>query len=616
MAKAVNNFAHSAEPKLAVVERGLRRFLPSLDQVTKQFLTVASAAAVAGLIISGIRFTTQQIASFDKGLASFRTIVSDLNDSDFSKYKTEIFKVANDTRQSSVKVVGAFEKIAGLNSEFAKTAEGLGAVSKASITLAKASNSELEPAAESLVEIMNQYGAAALEADRYINVLAAGQAVGAASINDLGESFKNVGSTLKGANATIEQGTALLEVLGNKGLKGAEAGTKLRGVILKLQQAGVGYKSGQFQIADALDQVKKKFETLRRAKDQDAYLNKVFGAENISAGRTLLTNIDLYNQYTAAVTGTTEAQKAAEINSNTLANRIDELKSKWVNLVTGNENATKSLNIIKTVLKFVTDHLEGIVLVGSIVAGTWLSIWSIVKLGQGVIKTITTLQWLWNVAMAANPAVLIIAAIIVGLTALSAMIYLVVKDTKGWGEQWDTTKKFIMHGLEAIKLTFMLAWNKIQDGFLTMVDTIVLAWKWGQNKIGAISDEQYAQDVARIKEAQKLRAAGIQENKIALLKALSEADKAFAWKVQRKDANDYKAMQWEEDQVPFPERIYPELAPKSKANDEILGKLYGLFQNQKLQIDINDPSGKATVGKTTPNLKPRVTSTLAAPPQY
>lgn len=395
MTASVNRFIGVSESGIARQERVFKRLTPVLSETTSQMLSFAKSAAIAGGVIASITFSINKIKEFDSALASFRTIVSDLSDTQFAEYRKGILAVANTTKKSTVDVASSFEKIAGLNADFAETAQGLASVSAAAITLAKASGDDLGASAENLVGIMNQFKLSADQADRAINVLAAGQAVGAANIRQTADAFVNFGSVAAGANITLEQSVGLIQTLGKYSLMGSEAGTKLRGAVLKLQQAGVGYKSGQFQINDALEEARKKFDSIRNAKARDAAMTKMFGAENITAGRILLSNIDVYKQFTDAVTNTTEAQKAAAINSNTLANRIDELKNKWVNILTANNDVSGSLVIVKDLLQSLTDNLEDTIAVGITFGGMFLAwkVWILLSkaalIGYSVVLGIT-----------------------------------------------------------------------------------------------------------------------------------------------------------------------------------------------------------------------------------
>lgn len=464
MGAATQSFANGLQSVTSYGERAFRKLTPVFSESTKQLLSFAKSAVLAGLVVSGVHFSIDSIKQYETAVQSFRTIVSDLSDKDFSKFQNKINEVAKDTKTSSIAVAESFEKIAGLNADFAKTSIGIGQVSKAAIILSKASRSDLGESAENLVGIMNQFSFAADQAGRTIDVLAAGQAVGAANINQTAQAFVNFGSVAAGSNITLEQSVGLIQTLGKFSIFGAEAGTKLRGAILKLQKAGVGYKSGQFQINDALAEAKKKIDVLKTAKQKDALLNKMFGAENVATGRTLLANINTYKSYSEAVKKRGEAEKAASVNSKTLTVMLGQLSAGWVNLITSSDKATSSLSTVKNVIGFVTENLDTIVSISSkillffiawkailivsslalgaynIVLGITGALTGIVSLAVGksaiamkayraTLAIATAAQWLWNAALMANP----IGLIIIGVAALIALIVVVIKKWNEWG---------------------------------------------------------------------------------------------------------------------------------------------------------------------------------------
>lgn len=478
MGNSVTRFADRAQAGVSRANRLFRRLLPTLSDTSKQLLALGrdmiSVAAISGLAV----FSFQSLKDYETAVASFRTIVSDLDDKAFKPYQKQIDMVAKDTRSSAVNVAASFEKIAGLNAKFAETADGIGLVSKASITLSKAAGEELGTSAENLVGIMNQFNLGANQADRTINVLAAGTAVGAASITQTSEAFKNFGSVAKSSNMSIEQSVALVQTLGKFSIFGAEAGTKLRGATLQLQKAGAGYQSGQFKINDALEQVSKKYNKLSTARAKDALLLKVFGAENISVGKILMSNIPLIEEFTKGVTGTSEAQKAADINSKTFTETLNRLKNTWVNYVTSNDKANIGLDKTKQIISWVTDNMDmlvatiitavkwfaiikGTILAAEIALAAYnvvvginavltggmtaaiaansvaLGAAKIVMAGATAInwlaatsmKSLTAAQWLLNIAMDANP----IGLIIIAIAALIALVVVVINKWDEWG---------------------------------------------------------------------------------------------------------------------------------------------------------------------------------------
>lgn len=349
----------------ARVQRSFTALTPSFSATTNNMLELAKGAVTASAAIGAIAFSGRSLLDYETAVQSFRTIVSDLNDTEFAKFKSEIANVASATKKSTIDVAQSFEKIAGLNANFAKTAQGLGQVSAAAITLAKASRMELAPAAESLVGIMNQLSLSADQSDRVINALAAGQAVGAASITQTAEALTNFGASAKSANINVEQSIALVQTLAKFGQIGADAGDKLKTSLIRIQQTGLGYKSGQFNIVDALDEMKKKYDALGTARAKDAYLADTFGATQIVAGQILLGNIQLFKEFTQQVTGTSEAYKAAAINSNTLANRVIELKNKWVTLITTSNSVGIGIRFASNMAAFLTNNMEAILAIAT-----------------------------------------------------------------------------------------------------------------------------------------------------------------------------------------------------------------------------------------------------------
>jgi TP901 family phage tail tape measure protein len=474
MATSVSQFGQKAYLGVLKIDRAFNNLLPGISETTKQMLSFLSTAALAGAIIGGIAFSGKAIMDYETAVQSFRTIVSDLNDADFSKYEKKIREVAIITKKSTIDVAKGFEMIAGLNADFAKTEDSIGSVTQAAITLSKASRDDLGRSASNLTGILNQFNLQAKDSDRVINVLAAGQAVGASTITQTADAFTVVGAVLKASNTSLEQGVGLIEVLASKQIQSAEAGTALRGSIIQLQKAGLGYKSGIFQIRDALIEYNQKLSKLKTAKEKDAYADKVFGTINRTSGTILATNIDLLDKYTIGVTGTSEATKAAEINSNTLANRLDELKNKWVSIITTSDRTNKSLNLVKKTVVFLTNNLETIVTVFGVLIAVILS-FKLLLLGFNVvIKTLTAAQWLYNAAMSGFATELaivdaLIAANPIGLLVIgiSAAITAIILITKYWNE-WGAAVSLITGPLAIVismVQTFGEHWEKIKVGF-------------------------------------------------------------------------------------------------------------------------------------------------------
>jgi len=356
----------------------------SSDAMGKQRLNIGNyKSAIGGLTSAlgqlGLAFSAftimrdafKTMVDFEKATASLSAITG-ATGSDLTALKGTILDLATSMKVGVTETTKLFEIVGSQMPQLLKDSEGMKAVAESAIILSKASGDSIESSTLAMASVMNQFKLEATESARVMNVLAAGSLVGSAGITDVSEAMKNFGSVASGANITVEESVALIEVLGKFGVVGAESGTKLRGSILKLQQASFGYASGQFEVNDALEEAKAKFDSLGTAMEQDAFLQKTFGAENISTGKILLSNIGLFEEYTKGVTGTSVATQQAAINSDTMATVVNELKAAWQNLVVKWSEGSDVLGGLKGVLRFVADNLESII--GWVVRG--ISVWA------------------------------------------------------------------------------------------------------------------------------------------------------------------------------------------------------------------------------------------------
>lgn len=338
-------FADAANKKLTI-----------FGDTTTKIGSYMKSVAVMG---AGV-FAAKSIADYDDALSKFRIIVDDLTDSQFENYKASIKQVAKATTASSVEVANAFENIAAIAPEFAATTKGISDMAQAAITLSRASGESLPQTAQELATTMQQYGLAADQANRVINSMAAGQAAGAASVQNITEAMKNFGATARGANISIEQSVALVEALASRGLIGEEAGTGIKSAITHLQAKRIGYQSGVFNISDALAEANKKLASFHTEMQKDAYIQSLFGIHQINTGRTILATADTFAELTGKVTGTTEAYKQAEIQQKSFYAILNRIKNAFVTYITTNKEFEAAMENLKSVLVFISKHVNTI----------------------------------------------------------------------------------------------------------------------------------------------------------------------------------------------------------------------------------------------------------------
>lgn len=450
MTASTQSFAQRSSIAFARIEAQSRR-------LNQRFSKMLGVVGKLGLGFSALMIA-QQVATanieLDSSLASLSAITGKTG-AEFVAFTEQVDKVSKSQRAFAGDTAKAFEIVASAQPVLLDNADALGKVTDAALTLAKASGDDLAQSALSLTGVMNQFSLGADQANRVMNVLAAGSVEGSANISNVAASMKNFGAVAAGANISVEKAVALVEVMGSKSIFAEEAGTKLRGSILKLQKAGLGYSSGVFSINDALSEARSKMDAFGSAAEKDKFLLKTFGAENITTGQILLNNISQFESLTKAVTGTNTAFVQADIKSNTLANRLAEIQAAFKNAITSTDGENKALNSLKNILEFVAKNMDKIIALAIMAAKVFL-IYKAVVIAAAVankvllaamaiakfakfIKIIflmarakgiwTAAQWALNVALNANPIGLIVIAIV----ALIAIVTIIIKKWETWG---------------------------------------------------------------------------------------------------------------------------------------------------------------------------------------
>lgn len=332
----------------------------------------------------------------EKNMASLSAITG-ATGKQLEGFADEVERVSKVEKKFGADTAKAFELVGSAQPELLKSAEALGEVTQAAIILSKASSGELAQSAKDLTGTMNQFGLAANQSARVMNVLAAGAKEGSATILQLSESMDRVGAIAKGSNLSLEQTVAAIELLSKFNLKGSEAGISLKTTLLRLKSASLGFASGQFNLNDALEEYNKQATDIKDPIKKAAFEEKIFGKEHILTGQILTKNIDRLNALTKAVTGTNEATKQASINSDTLSNRWAELVNSFKNAVTTTDKTNTSLNLTKDILVFIADNMSAVLItIGSLIASYVLF--------RGVIIAATAVSKINNVIMGISAA--------------------------------------------------------------------------------------------------------------------------------------------------------------------------------------------------------------------
>lgn len=382
----------------------------------------ASIAALPGLVVSAGRAMESQMGDL--------SAITGIAGKDLERLGQTAVNESIRTGVAATEQVEAYKLLAS-NIDIATIGgvAGLERLGRETVTLSQAAKVDLATAANVVAGSLNQFGLAGSESGRVVNVLAAGAKYGAAEVADLGESVKNAGTASALAGISFETTVGALEVLAQRSIKGAEAGTGLRNVVGLLQTktkelaefgiTGVNLKS---------EGLTKTLTRLQPIVGNAAAMAKVFGLENQNVASILIQNAGAVDDMTKSVTGTATAQEQAATQMDTFEGAANRLKQAVVALaLDGWERVDDEAQAVVETLITAVGWLRS---AGSVAADNADLIVTLAA-ALGAYVAVQKLQVLWaerqtiatyaaavaqrvlNTAMKMNPLGLVIAALII-----------------------------------------------------------------------------------------------------------------------------------------------------------------------------------------------------------
>ncbi|NBX72705.1 MAG: phage tail tape measure protein, partial [Alphaproteobacteria bacterium] len=176
----------------------------------------------------------------------------------------------------------------------------LGGAGKAAIQFAKVGGLQVSEAAVVMADAMNVFK---VTADTAANTLSAAADASSTSIEGIAQAFSQVSAVAGLANQTIQDTAAALAVLANAGVKGSDAGTSLKTMLLRLMAPAedaakalgeIGLSTQSFRNADGtmkpLVEIIRTLTTAMQGMDQaakDDIFRRIFGQDAIRAAAVL-----------------------------------------------------------------------------------------------------------------------------------------------------------------------------------------------------------------------------------------------------------------------------------------------------------------------------------------
>lgn len=326
-----------------------------------------AALAIGGVLVAGAIVAAKKFAEFEAALNTFQA-VSSATAKQMEAVSDRAKELGND-----LTLPGTSAKDAALAmTELAKGGLSVGEAmdaAKASIQLATAAEVDGAHAAEIMSDALNTFNLTGKDAAHVADLLANGANATSASIDDMAMALKMVGNVAHQVGLSIDTTTVALGLMADAGLKGSDAGTSLKTMLLNLAaptdraaalMAELGFKTmdlhGELLPMPALiDNWRAATEGMSSAQELAA-MKVIFGTDAVrAAGAILGSEKGKWDDMAAAMGRQGSAAEVAAAKSKGLKGAWDGLKSslETAAITIGAKIAPALETVIRKVAEFV-----------------------------------------------------------------------------------------------------------------------------------------------------------------------------------------------------------------------------------------------------------------------
>lgn len=293
------------------------------EKLQKAFLPLVGIAAGITAVLGS---ATNQFADFEKTLNTIRA-VSDVTDEEFKQIRQSSTDLGQKTIFNNKQVADSYLELskAGFTaSESLQAVPGL-------LNLAAAAGGDLSTATSAVAEGMRAFGIETSRTGEFADVLAQAANKSSADISDLAEAFKQIAPVAKQAKQPFEDVSALLAILADNGIKGADAGSDLRNIITRLiepsKEARNVLKQLNVALTDQQGQIKplsQLFEEIGVSLSKYDDKSRLAAASVLAGAENLKTFSTLAGQSPATINAMVAAMNEADGAADRMAGTINQ----------------------------------------------------------------------------------------------------------------------------------------------------------------------------------------------------------------------------------------------------------------------------------------------------
>ena len=262
----------------------------------------------------------------------------------------QMSKLTEQSKELGATTTFTASQVSELQKEYAKlgfTQKEIENVTEATLLLAEATGTDLARSAEVTGSTLRAFGLDSSETQRVVDVMAKAFSSSSLDMEKFAVAMRVVAPVAKTAGLNIEQTTALLGTLTDRGLDASTAGTSLRNVFLELSKSGMTFEDAMAEINASTD------------KNKTAL--KLFGKRGATTGVILSeTAGDVANLTEKLLDSDESAKQMAETQRNTLGGSLKLLQSAFEGFILKMDEAGGVGEKLRKGIKFLADNFESI----------------------------------------------------------------------------------------------------------------------------------------------------------------------------------------------------------------------------------------------------------------
>jgi hypothetical protein len=343
--KTLDSSIKKIDGSLGLHQRNVGNYGSALNGIGRELLGAFGIATGIQLFADVVMGASKIVLDFSKKQSELQAILGVSSEATAS-LTAKTLELGSSTVFTATQVTEAAIELAKMGFNLREVEDSLEGVLNGAVAM----GTTIQNSAELSAKTLKAFGLEAKEAERVTSVLALSTARSATDFEYLNIALPYASQGAKQLGFDVEDLTAMLGVLADRGFAASTSGTGLRDIFSDLSAKGINYSDAMQMLADSTDRSRTAFS--------------LFGKTSMNQAIVLQENADAIEFQRKAISGQEEAmRRMAEVRLDNLAGDITLMKSAWEGFVLSVEQGNgiisttirNNIQLFTEFLKLITD---------------------------------------------------------------------------------------------------------------------------------------------------------------------------------------------------------------------------------------------------------------------